>query len=48
MIRSDDKRRARLAAIRQVLLNVDYDFRDLKAIGKPDPQIAGGPDIWDA
>ncbi|MWB78838.1 polyphosphate kinase 2 [Pseudooceanicola sp. 216_PA32_1] len=48
VIRSDDKRRARLAAIRQVLLNVDYDFRDLKAIGKPDPQIAGGPDIWDA
>ncbi|MGR3322072.1 MAG: polyphosphate kinase 2 [Pseudooceanicola sp.] len=48
VIRSDDKRRARLAAIRQVLHNVDYARKDEKAIGKLDPRVSGGPYIWDA
>ncbi|WP_375690605.1 polyphosphate kinase 2 [Pseudooceanicola sp. LIPI14-2-Ac024] len=48
VIRSDDKRRARLAALRQVLHHVDYARKSEKAIGPLDPLIAGGPDIWDA
>ncbi|MBO9412677.1 MULTISPECIES: polyphosphate kinase 2 [unclassified Ruegeria] len=48
IVRSDDKKRARLAAIRTVLHAVDYDEKDADAIGKNDPKICGGPDIWDA
>ena len=47
IVRSDDKRRARLAAIRHVLHGVDYAGKDAKALGKPDGQVCGGPDIWD-
>ncbi|GGL90201.1 polyphosphate kinase 2 [Pseudooceanicola nanhaiensis] len=47
VIRSDDKRRARLAALRRVLHAIDYDRKNEKAIGKLDPQISGGPDLWD-
>lgn len=47
IIRSDDKRRARLAAIRTVLHALDYDRKIPKAIGKIDESICGGPDIWD-
>lgn len=46
VIRSDDKRRARLEAIRHVLRAIDYDGKDDKAIGRPDPAVIGGPDIW--
>lgn len=45
VIRSDDKKRARLAAIQTVLHAVDFEGRDLDAIGTPDPLICGGPDI---
>jgi polyphosphate kinase 2 len=48
VIRSDDKRRARLATIRTVLHGVDYKNKDTKAIGPLDPLICAGPDIWDA
>ncbi|NOD63522.1 MULTISPECIES: polyphosphate kinase 2 [unclassified Ruegeria] len=48
IVRSDDKKRARLAAIRTVLHALDYDEKDKKSIGKIDPQICGGPDVWDA
>lgn len=48
VIRSDDKRRARLEALRLVLHGINYERKDLKAIGGSDHQIAGGPDIWDA
>ncbi|MGC1494653.1 MAG: polyphosphate kinase 2 [Sulfitobacter sp.] len=47
IIRSDDKRRARLNAIRTVLHAFDYPQKDTKAIGKIDTSICGGPDIWD-
>ena len=47
VVRSDDKRRARLAAIRQVLLHLPYASKDPKAIGLPDDKIVGGPEIWD-
>ena len=48
IIRSDDKRRARLNAIRTVLHEFDYARKNEKAIGALDAQICGGPDIWDA
>ncbi len=48
VIRSDDKKRARLAAIRTVLNALDYDEKDENAVGKTDTKICGGPDIWDA
>ncbi|MFY0310764.1 polyphosphate kinase 2 [Leisingera sp. D0M16] len=48
VVRSDGKRRARLAAIRAVLSGIDYDNKDAKAIGALDTEICGGPDIWDA
>ncbi|MDG1471156.1 MAG: polyphosphate kinase 2 [Ascidiaceihabitans sp.] len=48
IVRSDDKRRARLNAIRTVLHGLDYANKDTKAIGKIDAQICGGPDIWHA
>jgi polyphosphate kinase 2 len=48
IIRSDDKRRARLSAIRSVLHAFDYDRKDAKAIGPIDSAICCGLDIWDA
>ncbi|MBM1631968.1 polyphosphate kinase 2 [Sulfitobacter mediterraneus] len=48
IVRSDDKRRARLNAIRTVLHAFEYDRKDSKAIGKIDDAICGGPDLWDA
>lgn len=48
IVRSDDKRRARLNTIRTVLHGLDYDRKDSRAIGKIDASICGGPDIWDA
>jgi polyphosphate kinase 2 len=48
VIRSDDKRRARLTTIRRVLSALDYDEKDQKAVGTIDKQICGGPDIWHA
>ncbi|MEM7722024.1 MAG: polyphosphate kinase 2 [Pseudomonadota bacterium] len=46
VIRSDDKRRARLAVIRAVLTDLDYDGRDDDVVGTPDPSICGGPEMW--
>ncbi|NVO55025.1 polyphosphate kinase 2 [Rhodobacteraceae bacterium B1Z28] len=48
IVRSDDKKRARLAAIRTVLHGLDYDEKDAKSIGDIDLNICGGPEIWDA
>ena len=46
VVRSNDKRRARIEVIRHVLLALDYAGRDLEAIGKPDPKIVGaGPKL---
>ena len=45
VIRSDDKKRARIAAIQTILRSVDFAGRDDRLIGTPDPKIAGGPDI---
>lgn len=46
VVRSDDKRRARIHAIRSVLTRVDYAGKDGDALGEPDPLVAGGPDLW--
>ena len=46
IIRSDDKKRARLAAIRAVLQGIDYAGKGKVAM--PDGKICGGPEIWDA
>jgi len=44
VIRSNDKRRARIEAVRHVLRALDYAGRDLDLIGKPDSKIIGsGP-----
>ena len=48
VIRSDDKRRARLAAIRQVLGQVPYKGKLDKVVGTPDSKVCGGPDLWNA
>ncbi|MCV2892309.1 polyphosphate kinase 2 [Lentibacter sp. XHP0401] len=48
IIRSDDKRRARLMAIRTVLSQIDYTRKDEKAVGQIDTSICGSPEIWDA
>ncbi len=47
IVRSDDKSRARIAAIQTVLRTADYARREAGAIGTPDGSICGGPDIWD-
>jgi len=46
VIRSDDKRRARIAALQQILSRFDYVGRDDAAIGSIDPLISGGPEVW--
>ena len=44
IVKANDKRRARLAAIRRILLSLPYTGRDLSAIGEEDPRIIGeGP-----
>jgi len=52
VIRSDDKRRARVAAMRAVLSRIDYARKDQAVVGAPDPLICGTadqwPDRWDA
>ncbi|MDD8021588.1 MAG: polyphosphate kinase 2 [Paracoccaceae bacterium] len=47
VIRSDDKMRARIAAIQTVLNAVDYAKKDLEAIGTIDKSICDGRDILD-
>jgi len=46
VIKSDDKRRARLAAISSVLTEIDYAGKG--NIRTPNPAVCGSPEIWDA
>ncbi|KAA9009501.1 polyphosphate kinase 2 [Histidinibacterium aquaticum] len=48
VVRSDDKRRARLQAIRTVLGAVDYSGKRPGRVGEIDTAICGGLDVWDA
>ena len=47
LVRSDDKRRARLAAICTVLGALDYENKNEDALGFCDALICGGPDLLD-
>ncbi|MBY8975188.1 polyphosphate kinase 2 [Rhodobacteraceae bacterium NNCM2] len=47
VIRSDDKRRARLAAMELLLSHLDYDQKDSSIARAPNPQIVGGPEMVD-
>jgi polyphosphate kinase 2 len=46
IVRSDDKKRARLAAIRAVLGDIEYAKKG--KVKDADGKICGGPDIWNA
>lgn len=41
VVKSNDKKRARINAMRHVLDKVDYDDKDHDAVGEPDPLIVG-------
>ena len=43
VVRANDKRRARLAVIRRLLLSIPYEGRDLEVIGEEDASIIGEP-----
>ncbi len=45
VVRSADKRRARVNAIRTVLTQLDYTGKDTDALGAVDDKIVGGPEI---
>ena len=45
VILSDDKKRARIAAIQTILTAVDYPGKDKSVIGKADEKICGGPKL---
>jgi len=47
VVLANDQRRARLAAIRLVLSAIDYEGKDVEAVGTPDPKIVGqGPEFF--
>ncbi|MEL7459347.1 MAG: polyphosphate kinase 2 [Pseudomonadota bacterium] len=46
VIRTDDKRRARIAAIRALVSGVEYTGKDKDVACAPDASVCGGPDIW--
>lgn len=48
VVRSDDKKRARIAAIRSVISKMDYAGKNEKVAHGPDAKICGTPDIWNA
>ena len=48
VVRSDDKKRARIAVIQTILNAVEFEGKDPRAIGQIDTQICGTPDIWHA
>ena len=45
VVRSNDKKRGRLEAMRWVLDAIDYPDKDLDIIGTPDPLIVGPPSV---
>ncbi len=44
VVRSNDKRRGRIAALSWVLSGLDYTAKDPDAVGEPDPLVVGSPD----
>ena len=45
VVRSNDKKRGRVEAMRWVLYNLDYPGKDVKVVGTPDPYIVGPPEV---
>ncbi len=45
VVKSNDKKRARLEAIKHILLKFDYDGKDDKVIGEPDKLLIGPPSV---
>jgi polyphosphate kinase len=43
VVKSNDKRRGRLNAMRFVLSAIEYDGKDFQVVGTPDPLIVGSP-----
>lgn len=43
VVRSNDKKRGRIAALRWVLSTLDYPTKDSAVVGEPDPLIVGPP-----
>jgi polyphosphate kinase 2 len=43
VIRSNDKKRARIEAMRSLLSGIDYDRKDHDVVGRPDPLVVGAP-----
>jgi polyphosphate kinase len=41
VVKSNDKKRARINAMRYVLAQFDYDDKDDEVVGEPDPLIVG-------
>jgi polyphosphate kinase 2 len=41
VVKSNDKKRARINAMRHLLARFDYDDKDLDVVGEPDPSIVG-------
>jgi polyphosphate kinase 2 len=46
VIRSDDKRRARISALRKVLNSIQYTNKNDRIAVRPDKKICGGVDVW--
>ena len=44
VVKSNDKRRGRIEAMRHVLDRLDYDDKDQDVVGTPDSRIVGSPD----
>jgi polyphosphate kinase len=45
VVKSNDKKRARLEAIKHILLKFDYEGKDEEVIGKPDRNLIGPPSV---
>jgi polyphosphate kinase len=45
VVKSNDKKRARLEAIKHILLKFDYDDKNEEAIGEPDKLLIGPPSV---
>jgi polyphosphate kinase 2 len=45
VVKSNDKKRARLEAIKHVLLKFDYEGKDAEVIGVPDKALIGPPSV---
>ena len=48
IVRSDDKRRARVQVMRHVLSQLDYDHKKQSAVTPLEDKILGGPNLWHA